>query len=368
MSRLVSRKDVSLEGPDLCRAIALLCAAALLGTLAGRAEEPRTEPPSSEVAGTAPASVTFPKVWFNTEKKRGWGRSRMTGVLTLTDTELSFSSRKRDVVVPLDSIHRLSYSKMRGDVDTDWILLAVLEEGERRIVGIRDGRKFGYGQHTDEMYETILERFRHVGVAQYDVPRGYRAYDELDGQFTMAIPTDWFTYHRSLINTGESRFWGEVVFSPQPVVEGVEQEPEAREEQRQRVLRTIDDGEIGAFFVDRRETRRGMLCEGFSEKAMQRLQQWIAEDPLFDQGRGIEESVRTEPIVIDGCSGLRFVRHSRRPGEAERVLDLRVISDDEIVFLFGLRSHADRYERDLIPFETAVDSVRLSVAPRSGSR
>ena len=171
----------------------------------------------------------------------------------------------------------------------------------------------------------------------------------------------------TLVDTGENGLWGEAVFCSEPVVPESEQEPQKREEERQRMLRAIDDGEAGAIFVDRREPRRGMLCEGFSEKATDRLLQWAAADPLFDEGRGVDESIRTEPIVIDGCKGLRIVRQSRRPDEAERILDLRVIADEEIVFLFGLRSQASRYESDLALFETAVSSVRLSVA-HSGPR
>lgn len=355
--------DVSRRAPGPRRVFGAACALALVaiavGPAGGRGNEP---PPPAGRSEAVRLPVTFDKVWFRTGKKRGWGGAGLTGALTISETELHLSSHKRDVSVPLDSILRVSYGKMRGDVDTDWIVMSVLEEGERRLIGFRDGRKFGYGQQTDEIRETIMAVIRQAGAAQYGVPEGFRAYDELDEQFTMAIPLGWSVYHRTLIATGQHGFRGEAIFSREPVVSETERDPERREELRRQALRAIDDGEAGAFFVDRREAPRGMRCEGFTEKGMARLQQWVAEDPLFDEGRGVDESVRTEPVVIDGCSGLRIVRHSRRPEGVERVLDLRVVSDDEIVFLIGLRSRAGRYEEDLEPFETAVRSVRLSVA------
>ena len=95
---------------------------------------------------------------------------------------------------------------------------------------------------------------------------------------------------------------------------------------------------------------------------MAKLLDWTARDPLFAEGRGSEESTRTEPVIIHDCSGLRIVRRSRQSDEEQLILDLRAVSDDETVFLFGLRSRAGRYEEDLQRFDTAVRSVRFSVA------
>jgi len=344
----------------------LLAAACVLALTANPAESggrPDTERPR----GAGPDEsiqlpVTFNRVWFRNGKKRGWGGAALTGELTVGEAELHLSSPKRDVSVPLSSIHRVSFGKMRGDVDTDWIVMSILEDGQRRLIGFRDGRKMGYGQHTDEIYQAIMAAVRRAGAAQYDVPAGFEPYLELEGQLTLAIPRGWSAYHRALTATDRHGFWGEAIFSPEPVVSPTEQDPERREELRRQALRAIDSGEAGAFFVERREARRGMRCEGFSDKAVQLLQQWVAEDPLFEQGRSVDESVRTLPVVIDDCNGLRVVRHSRQPDDVERVLDLRAISDGEIVFLFGLRSQADRYDEDLKRFETAMGSVRFSVA------
>jgi hypothetical protein len=350
------------------RIAAVICLTALVGLSGGLAgSSPAGQRPPDEGERSPGAPRRFERVSFKTGKKRGLGGNRKLGDLTITGTELTLSSKKKTVTIPLDSLHRVSFGKIRGNVDTDWVVMAFVEDGRRKLVGLRDGRKFGYGQHTVRIYDAIMETIRRVGAAQYAVPDGFQVYDKLDSQFTMAIPAGWSVYHRALIETGQNRIWGEAVFSSEPILEESEQDPERREQRRRRMLRAIDDGEAGGIFVDRREPRRGMRCEGFSEKAMLRLREWAAADPLFDEGRGVDESIRTEPIVIDGCMGLRIVRQSRRPEEPERILDLRVISNDQIVFLFGLRSQAGRYESDLASFETVVGSVRLPVA-RYGSR
>lgn len=345
-----------------CRAVALACLLGLIGATSAFGGSAAEGPPAAEGGESIQIPVTFDRVWFRDGQRRGWGGAGLTGELTVSETKLHLACPKRNLTVPLSSIHRVSYGKMRGDVDTDWIVMSILDDGERRLIGFRDGRKMGYGQHTDEIYQTILAAVRRAGVAQYDVPAGFEAYVGLEGQLTLAIPQGWSVYHRALTATDRHGFWGEAIFSPEPVLSTTEQDPERREELRREALQAIDSGAADAFFVDRREARRGMRCRGFSDKAVKLLQQWVAEDPLFAQARGVEESIRTQPIVVDGCNGLRIVKHSGQGDEVERVLDLRAVSDDEIVFLFGLRSQDDRYDEDLERFETAVRSVRFSVA------
>jgi hypothetical protein len=306
--------------------------------------------------------VTYKRVWYRTGKKRGLVGASMTGELTVTVSELTLVTRKRQVVIPMSALRTISFGRMRGDVDTFWIVLEVVRDDTTQLVGLRDGRKFGYGQKTEEIYDGILERVRQAGAAQYDVPEGYRTYDRLDEQFTLAIPVGWRSYARSLVETGGRAPWGEIVFLPESMTPGDEPSPDERQRIWRQALEEADDGSAGALFVDRREAVRGMRCEGFSEKAAARLLEWAAEDPLFEAGRGSEESTRTEPLVIDDCSGLRIVRRSRRAGEEERVLDLRAVSDDETVYLFGLRSRAGRHEREVEMLDTAARSVRFSVA------
>ena len=61
---------------------------------------------------------------------------------------------------------------------------------------------------------------------------------------------------------------------------------------------------------------------------------------------------------------MRVLKRVREPDGTELVLDLRAASDDDTVFLFGLRSRAGRFESDLETFEAVMRSVRFSVARR----
>jgi hypothetical protein len=353
--------------PNRCAAAALVtCCLALAGWVAPPC--PAADPsPDQDREAAADQPTTFEKVWYRTGKKRGLMGSSAVGALTVTPTEIRIDTRKKEIAIALDSIDTISFGKMRGDVDTDWIVLEIIEGESRTLVGLRDGRKFGYGQQTERLYELILDAIKRAGAAQYDVPEGYRAYDRLQAQFTLTVPQDWTAYPRSLIEVDGLALWGEIVFVPQSSVPDSAVSAEERQQLRKKALAAVDDGSSGAFYVDRREALRGMRCEGFSEKARATLLRWAEEDPLFAAGRGSEESTRTETVVIDDCNGLRIVRRSRQPGQEERILDLRAVSDDETVYVFGLRSREGRYAEDLERFDTAVRSVRFSVA-RSRAR
>jgi hypothetical protein len=318
---------------------------------------------SKESASAEPVfPQTIERVWYRSEETRKRGGGRRTGDLTISGDGLTFSARRGETRLSLDSIHRISYGKMRGDVNTDWVVLVVTDGESRHLVGIRDGRKFGYGTRTRQIYETLLAAVRRYGAAQYRVPDGFETYDELDHQFTIAIPEGWSSYHRSLVEVDGRAMWGEVLFMPGSAPKPSTIRLEGKGYVLQRSLNAVLSGENGGFFVDRREAQSGMSCEGFTEKARNRLLMDATEDPLFPEDGGKEESTRTEPIVVDGCHGLRILRRSRQPGEPERVLDRVAVCRGETLYFFGLRSRADRYEADRKVYETSLASVRFSVA------
>ena len=70
--------------------------------------------------------------------------------------------------------------------------------------------------------------------------------------------------------------------------------------------------------------------------------------------------------VSDPLRHAGLVMDRVRKGDLD--VSVPVISNDEIVFLFGLRSQADRYESDLALFESVVGRVRLPVARWYGPR
>lgn len=322
----------------------------------------KKRPPAEEAAEALEIPVTIERVWYRTAKKLGIGGAQMTGDLTITEEGLHFDGRKRDFTIPLDSIHRVSWGRMRGDVDTDWAVLALVDEKGKRIVGFRDGKKLGYGRRSRSIYETILGAARLMSVAQYKVPEGFRTYDGLDFLFTLAVPEGWSAHHRSVIEIDGQPTWGEMLFLPgSERDEGAPGDPWG-DHLVEWSVDAVRAGQVGGIFIDRNKAERGMSCIGFTEKARARLLERAERDPLFRGVRGEEESTRTEPWAVDGCHGLRIVRRSRPEEGAEVVLDVRAVCDGETLFLFGLRSRADRFDADVEVFEQAVSHVRFSVA------
>lgn len=317
----------------------------------GSADEARLELPKS-----------FAKVWYRPEKTRGFGGGRGRGELTLDRTGIRFEGRKRDVVVPLASIHRLSFGKMRGDVDTSWVVLSYDDEEARRRIGFRDGKKLGYGGRSREIYAAIRALLRETGNGQYRAPGGYAVYDGLESEFTIAYPENWHLLHRTLNRVIDRETRGVLVFSPERLSPPPDLPPEEREASLRQALARVDSGLAGAFFVARQRAGRGMRCEGFGEKARARLLDRLAADPLFEGERADEESTRTVPGTVDGCVSLRMIRRSQSRGHAARVLDLVAVVHEETLFLFGLRSREVGYEKDRAVFESALETARFAVA------
>ena len=332
----------------------------------GSAEEAARERvgASPSPAETLELPLTIERVWYRTGKKRGFTGSSKSGDLTIGETALVLTTRKGELSIPMESLHTVSYGKMRGDVNTDWIVIAVIDEQGRRLVGLRDGRKFGYGQKTAEIYETLLAAVRQLGAAQYRVPEGFETYDRMAGQYLLALPSGWSIHPRTLTEVGDQAIWGALIFSPHPLAPDPDLPPEQREIALRQALEEVDSGRNGAIFMQRREAQGGMRCKGFSDKAVEKLLGWAGQDRVFAGSRGVEESTRTEEVKVDGCTGLRIVKRMRRQDGTELVLDLRAASDDDTVFLFGLRSREERYEADQVTFDAVMGTVRFSVARR----
>jgi len=308
--------------------------------------------------------LTIERVWYRKGTSYGFSGGRKSGDLTIDETALTLTTRKGALTIPIETLHTISHGKMRGDVNTDWIVIALNEEQGRRLIGLRDGRKFGYGQRTAEIYETLLAAARQLGVAQYRVPEGFETYDRMAGQYLLALPKGWSIHPRELTEIGDQAIWGALVFSPRPLAPDPALPPKQREAALRAAMELVDSGRSGAIFMQRHKAQGGMRCKGFTDKAVEELLHWAGQDRVFAGSRGVEESTRTEEAMVDGCAGLRIVKRMRRQDGTELVLDLRAVSDDDTVFLLGLRSRADRYESDLATFDAVMGTVRFSVARR----
>jgi len=315
-------------------------------------------------AGAASEAVAIPttieRIWYRAAKKQGFAKLKaikVTGDLTITSEGLEIVGKKDSISIPLESISMLSYGTMGRDVDTEWAVMEIDTGGGSQRVGFRDGSRMGYGHKTREIYETLRRLMKQLTAAQYRVPEGYEAFDELDHQFTIAIPEGWSNYLQSVVIIGDRMPWGRIIFSAEPV----RRDPQAREGDGVS-LESVQRGEAPAFFLDRREARKGKACSGFTPPQRAELLEQVNSELRLDGGFEPTGQPELSPFSVNGCKGLKIVARSRDADGAERVLDLRAVSDGETVFVFGMRGSAAHVERNRDPFETSVASLKFAVA------
>jgi len=301
---------------------------------------------------------TIDRVWYRKGTKRALGGASISGDLTVTSEGLELTGRKKTLVIPLGSLRQVSFGKMRGDVDTDWVVLAVERDGEEELVGLRDGKRLGYGERTRGIYELLRRTVRSFAAAQYAVPSGWRTYDELDHQLTLSLPQGWFSAHESVVTVDGLPLWGTTVFSAQPIPAGSE-DPAGR----RRAFEAVSAGTTAAVILGRRETSRGMRCTGFSDAARRTVEQRLrALGARTQQAPWELGDLELGAQSLDGCSGLRLVGRGRRADGAEVVLDARAIAAEGSLFMLALRSEAEHYERRVHDFDRTVASFRRMVA------
>lgn len=302
--------------------------------------------------------VTLERVSFRPPKKMG---VRKSGFLTVTRDELWFSGDKKATAIALDRIQLVSFGKMKGNVDTDWAVLAIGEPGLEELVGFGDARKFGDPARTREIYDVIKMAVKEASAAQYRVPPGFRTYDKVDRQCTLAIPESWGYHLESVVVVGDRAPWGTILFTSEPIRRSGEGASASKPRVDEGVLERVLAGEIPAFFLERTPVEGGMGCKGFSDKARAKLIERAREDPLFGEEVELPEP-STSDVSIDDCAGLRIEARGPGPDGGERLLDLSAVAHKDTLFLFGLRAAAGNYETFREPYETAIATVRFSVA------
>ena len=308
-------------------------------------------------AGDAPSAEGYPRtiasVWMRTGTERGITGPKLSGDLVITPESLELLAGKRDLSIPFDVVRMISFGTMRGDVDTEWVVLSVVRDGKRELIGLRDGRKLGYGQHTGELYDALRDTARRFSWAQFATSEGFRPYTELDRVFAMDVPADWAMYHHDLVHVDGVVRYGTVVFTALPLLEADDPKGKARP----RALAKIQDGAVSAWIVTRREALGGMKCEGFDRGALAALGEIVAADPFFGRPFDFAAAPAFESSQIDGCTGVRLVARAAAPPV---VLDLRAVAREGTLVLVGLRTTEAELAREAPLFERAVSSLRLA--------
>jgi len=310
------------------------------------------------VAGTA-SEVALPqtieRVWYRANADRGAG-SQM-GDLTVGREGLSFAAahERKSFTVPLEAVHSVWLGRVRGDVDTDWVVLVLDEAGERRVVAFRDGKGLGYGQRTQEIHAALRDAMRVLGAAQYRVPEGFVVFDDLDGLFTVAYPQGWTVYHDVVVEAGRRRVLGRLYLTDGPSPRG--------EEERVTLVRGLEGGSIQGVFVERDEVGGGMRCSGATARARDKWLARVAADPLFTApGAAMDGAPSVEPVTIEGCSGLRVGARGRDAAGLETMLDILFVADDQAAYAVGFRSRSSDHAARLPTFARILDTLRLSAA------
>ena len=331
-----------------------------LGAQLVAAADVQQDASGSDESGAGAYPQTIQKIWYRTGKQRGFVGPKYSGDLMITRSSLEFLSKKADISIPFEDVGMVSYGKMSGDVNTDWVVLTIEDGGLLRLMGFRDGTKLGYGVRTPDIFETVLDAAEELSWGQFSAPEGLVPYTELDHVFAMAVPRGWSSYHHEMISSAGSVFWGTVIFTPESMTgDATESRLDATE--RELALEAIQRGETTAWIVRRVESKGGMTCDGFTDKALKTLRKWIARDPFLNVPFEAPENAAFEPTPIGACQGVRASLEATTSSGATPVLELRVVSQGQAALIIALRTTAEDLETDLEQLEVALPTVKFSV-------
>ena len=296
---------------------------------------------------------TIEKVWYRTDTEHGTFGRKHEGDLRITDEALEFSAPRAELRIPLAALRMISLGPMGADFDTEWVVLGTEREGTRTLVGLRDGRKMGFGARTPQIFDTLVRLARERGLAQFGAPEGFVPYTQLDRQIALAVPEGYRALQHGVATLERSNVRGTVLFSPAAPVE-------AGEAGRQEIVERIRLGESPAWVLAIREARRGMRCSGMNDKGRADLAAWIGEHEML--GLGLAAATPLEAVPIDRCTGVRGSWRGALDGGAPIVLDVRAVSDDEFVYVLALRTTSESAAEAREAFERGVLTLRLAVA------
>jgi len=299
-------------------------------------------PPPVAAASEAPDEVALPltldRVWLRLGSGAGLGRGfKSLGDLVVTAEELEFVTRKRTVFIPMERLGVLSYGKMKGDVDTDWAVIALGRGTPPELIGVRDGSKLGYGARTRSIFLRLKAALKAAAAGPYRVPAGFAAYEGLDDTCALAVPADFQATVQSIARVGSRTPWGHVTF----------QAPQG-------------SGAAPAFFFERSEAARGSDCGGLTASAREALAARARSDDVWAAGSAPE--VVVEPARIDGCEGLRVLARGRGTDGGETVVELLSAASGSMQVTFGLRAPAERAAEFRAPLAGSLATFRFGVA------
>ena len=266
---------------------------------------------------------TVERVWYRGEDRPFGKIFRAGGDLVIREDSLEFVHRKHGWSVPLEGISMIALGVMKGDVDTDWVILVLRDGQPERVVGIRDGHRLGYGRETRGIFELLREVARSRKVAQFDVPEGLEPYEQLDRMLAVAFPAGWHPLHLSRsIDLDHVLPLGRTSFTPDEV-------------------ETADqlEGGVTRLLVERTDVS-GYESAGCRDGLPGRLQAEIMErfaaDPVSMGGLTLTRAPDAAPLTIGSCQGIRVVLEGTGSDGIVRRGDLVAVVWNGVLFQVSL--------------------------------
>ena len=173
----------------------------------------------------------------------------------------------------------------------------------------------------------------------------------VDGQFSLALPAGWSVYDQAAAVQGRPSPTGVIVFSAESLVTPGQSAADVA------ALARVDRGELPSFIVDRQKAERGMSCAKLSTTAIYNVGTKLNKDPVLSATRRHFAAMapRHEDITLGGCRGARFLLEANKDDPAKHwIIDVRAISDGQVLYLFGLRNPAEQYRHNIGFFEAAL--------------
>ena len=308
---------------------------------------PGSRAQSDESENSVELPVSFDKVWFRPGKG-----GKQSGLLTVSESGLEFSAKKRSHVLPWSRVEMISYGRMSGDTDTKWVVISLNPvAGQWIFTGYRDGHKLGYGRDTTKLFDAIVEGLRRAGAGPFTAPQGHAAHVTPFLQFALALPDGWHPYRVSETYLEGRPTWGRTIYSRLDLSATGGDEAQAK-----RDLAAIDSGSERAVYLDRFEAGQGFSCRRLGKAGRHRLREEI--DAGFRPMQIVSELEWTSH-THRYCTAWTATGRARR-GDTEIDVAFYAVSDDQTAYLFAARSAvgAGIDER----FESISRSLRTAVA------
>jgi hypothetical protein len=177
-------------------------------------------------------------------------------------------------------------------------------------------------------------------------------------QFTITLPPGWSVYDQNAAVFDRNDGSGVVIFSAQPVTKPNEATADPE------LIAKVDSGENPSFLVDRKPADKNATCAKLPRPTLYDVGTNIAQDPALGGARrafSVGLQPRSTDIELGGCQGAKFLLDGpKSDGEDQWIIDVRVVSDGKVLYLFSLRNRARFYTQNLPLFERALATVKFT--------